>query len=342
MKNLLKSFRKNIFINLVLALAISISLASPLALAQNNDSPDADGFVNDNTIDVLKNFQEESGFRSFTNATEDGTVDQKGLDNLTGAISALTNILKWLVGGLALLFMVITLVKTIAASGDGVEEQLGKLKKHMVHIVTAFFVVFLLDFFVNNVFVITGGENFLGSRDDARFFAGIASGELKGIYRLVQAVTGTAAVAALVVSGVRLVANAGDEEVLNKAKNHIKWAAAGLILIAISEVLVQGFLFRDAGTTIDTQTGMQLIVQITNFASGFITMAAVVSFFYAGYLYVFSGVGEDNIDKVKKIITGALISILIAAGAFAVVNTVIELDPNPAPDILQNQVDRIQ
>ena len=323
----------------ILSLVLILILPS-VALAQD-DAPDADGFLNDKTIDVLKNFKDESGFRSFSNNNIDGAVDEKGLDNITGVIRYITNIMKWAAGGLALIFLVITIVKTIAASADGSEEQLGKLKKHLVHVITAFVVIFVIDFFVNNVFVISGGQNFLGGQDEAKLFARVASGEIMGIYRVVQAVAGAAVVASLVVSAMRLVGNAGDEEATNKAKTHVRYAAFGLILLGLAEVVVQGFLFRDAGSTIDVEAGKAIIVQLTNFAAGFISTLAVVSFFYAGYLYVASGVGEDNTEKVKKIIIGAVIAIIVAAGAFAVVNTVVKLDSDRAPDVMQNQVDNL-
>lgn len=333
---------KNLFAAKALILILTLLLISPLTALAQDESPDADGFLNDKTIDVLKSFQDEGDFRSFSNNDLDGAVDQKGLDNITGVIVYIVNIMKWAVGGLALLFLVLTIVRTISASADGSEEQLGKLKKHLVQVVSAFVVIFTIDFFVNNVFVISGGENFLGDTDSARRFAGIGSGEIFGIFRVVQAITGVAVVTSLVVSGMRLVGNAGDEEATTKAKKHIIYAVAGLILLGLAEVIVQGFLFSDAGSTIDVEAGKEIIVRLTNFAAGFISTLAVLSFFYAGYLYVFSGVGEDNTEKVKKIIIGAVISILVAAGAFAAVNTFVELDGSRSPEILQNQVDNLQ
>lgn len=334
-KNTFKSVTK-----LMLILMLILMAVTPVALAED-ETPDSDGFLNDKTIDVLKNFKDESGFRSFSNNTIDGATDEKGLDNITGVIFYLIDIMKWAAGGLALIFLVITLVKTISAGTDGAEEQYGKLKKHLVHIASAFVVIFVIDFFVTNVFVITGGQNFLGGTDEAKIFARAASGELMGIYRVLQAVAGTATIATLVFSGFRLVSNAGNEEVTDKAKKHVMYAVGGLILLGIAEIVVQGFLFKDAGSTIDVNTGKEIIVKLTNFAAGFVSTASVISMLYAGYLYVASGVGEDNADKVKKIIIGAVVGIILSAGAFAAVNTFIELDTERAPEVLQNQVDNL-
>ena len=138
---------------------------------------------------------------------------------------------------------------------------------------------------------------------------------------------GTVAVAAIIISGVRLVANAGSEDETGKIKKHMMYAVMGLIVVAISEMFVKDIIFKDYGQTLGVDSAKRLIVQFTNFASGFITTVSVLSFFYAGYLYIFTSLEEGNMEKAKKIILGAIIGILIAAGAFAIVNTVIKLEP---------------
>jgi hypothetical protein len=87
------------------------------------------------------------------------------------------------------------------------------------------------------------------------------------------------------------------------------------------------FFVRD-GSQFDVNAANRLIVTFTNFISGFIAIAALLSLLYAGFMYIFQPSNEDNAGRIKNAIIGAVVGIIIAAGAFAVVNTVIELEDN--------------
>ncbi len=314
-------------------------LMLPATAVAQSDAED-DGFLNDDTVDILKSFQEETGFRSFSGGVE-GQSDAKGLDSLTGVVITITQILQYVVGGFATIFLIITIVKLVAAA-DKAEEESQKLKKQLSYTIMAIILVLSIGFFIENALTITGGETFLESEDAARKAAIAGAGEIRGIYNFIEAFVAVLAVLGLVISGFRMVANAGNEETVTKAKKHLMYAAAGLIVVGVSELLVKGIIFKDAGTTIDVDRGNQLIVELTNFASGFIATLAVLSFFYAGYLYVFGVVSEENTQKVKKIIIGAVVGIIIAGGAFGIVNTVVELDSSQSPDFVEDRLDAIE
>jgi amino acid transporter len=147
----------------------------------------------------------------------------------------------------------------------------------------------------------------------------------------------------LVTAGFRLVANAGDEEAVARLKRQLIYGVMGLILLAVAEFIVQNVVFIEGGTTFDAQRGRELIVSFTNFISGFIALTSFIAFLYAGYLYVVSGSGvvEDQSEKVKKIVIGGILGILIAAGSFAIVNTVVRLDAGESPQIIQDQLDTL-
>jgi hypothetical protein len=71
-------------------------------------------------------------------------------------------------------------------------------------------------------------------------------------------------------------------------------------------------------------------------------IVAVPILIYGGYLYLAAGIKEDLKDKGKKVIIGALIGILLALGAYAIVNSVIdiqnvEVTETQTQDIFGNQ-----
>lgn len=65
------------------------------------------------------------------------------------------------------------------------------------------------------------------------------------------------------------------------------------------------------------------IISIVNFVLGFLGLAAVIVIVYAGILYVTSAGNDDNLGKAKNAIKYAVIGILIIAGSYAMVNTIV-------------------
>lgn len=286
---------------------------------------------------ILEDITKGTGLNNFSNETGRNVVETNGLQTITATLNRIINIIKWALGTVAVLYLLLTAYQLLTAT-DQADDVYSKAKNNFVYIGIGLFSVFAIDIFVNQVFVLSDG-NFLGSVEEAKKFAGLGSRELKGIYNLAELFLGIFAVLMIVLQGFKLVANAGNEEAVDNAKRNITWAVAGLVLVGLAEFVIKDILFVDAGQTFDVNKAKQLIVSLTNFVSGFIAVAAVLMGIYAGYLYIFSGVGEDNTEKVKKAIFGAVIGILIAGGAFAIVNTLVKFEQPQIPELIQNQVD---
>jgi len=149
-------------------------------------------------------------------------------------------------------------------------------------------------------------------------------------------IAGALAVMMFVFAGVNLTANAVDENADEKAKKQIQYGIYGLIVIMLSETLVKRVLFVNE-SSIDSGAAKEILVSLTNFASGVVTTISLVAFFYAGYLYVFNGIEESG-DKIKTTIKGAVVGILLSAAAFAIVNTLVTLD---RPDLVGSTINLI-
>ncbi|PKL36514.1 hypothetical protein CVV38_01250 [Candidatus Peregrinibacteria bacterium HGW-Peregrinibacteria-1] len=67
----------------------------------------------------------------------------------------------------------------------------------------------------------------------------------------------------------------------------------------------------------------QVVLNIVNFALGFLGLLAVIMIIYAGFLYVTAAGNQENVDNAKKIIMYAIIGIIIILISFAIVNTVL-------------------
>ena len=327
---------KKLFIIFVLFL----NICAPATLfAQDTSASNADknGFLNDETIDVLKTFQKASGLKSFSGQSHSDAIDKPGIDNITGLLYTIISIGKYVFGSVAVIFLISNIVNMISSEGAKSEEDYKNLKNSVTFLVIAVIIIISSDFMFQKVFVV-GGQDFLASKTVAQTFANAASGEIKGIYSLVQTFLGTISVFMLVFAAFKMVTNAGNEEVVETAKKHLYYSVLGLLLVGVSEFVVKDVLFVDQGATVSLENAKLLLVKFTNFITGFMSTVAVLSFFYAGYLYIFSATGEDNTETVKKIIIGGIVGILIAAGAFALVNTAIKLETPETPEAVQQKL----
>ncbi len=277
-----------------------------------------------NPFKILQTWADKIGLRDFSDINGPSTVEEIGLDNITGFALQVIRLIQYAMGVIAVIYTIYFASRLIVATDNG-DDVYGSAKNYFAYMSIGLLAVFALDVFVTRVFVI-GKVNFLENADTARQFAQIGSAELRGIYNLFQKFLAAAAVLMITFHGVRLVANAGDEGVVDNAKKNITWGVVGIILVGISEFVIKGILFAENGAKLDFENAKRLLVDLTNFVSGFIATVAIVTLIYGGYLYVFSTVGEDNTDKVKEMVKAAVIGILIAAAAFGLVNTAITLD----------------
>ena len=121
------------------------------------------------------------------------------------------------------------------------------------------------------------------------------------------------------------------------SKSVIKRALSSLL---ISAVLLGLFSFApvsmaqmitpgDNPSSIAAQTGGEgdlksFVLTIVNFILLFLGFICVIFIIYAGFLYITSGTSDDGPDNAKKIITNAVIGIVIILASFAIVNTVLQ------------------
>lgn len=272
--------------------------------------------------DPIKSIQEATNLPTFDDPHVEAS-QKAGASNFTSAIRYVIDFLKFLVGGVAVLVIVIAGIKLVMARKK-IDEVWPKQKEHLIMITVGIIFIFVADAVVD-VFFGVEGEVFT-SEELAISAAQRGSEEIRGIYDIGLFLIATLAVFMLIVAGIRLLVAAGNEEVQTKVKKQITWLTLGLFLVGVAEFVVLDFIFPEQGTQLPaTNVGITLIVDFTNFISGFITFAAIISLIYGGYLYV-SAVGNDErLGKAKKTIIGSVIAIIIAMGAFAIVNTLVPL-----------------
>lgn len=248
-----------------------------------------------------------------------------GIKGITGAIFTFLDFFKLIVTPVAVLFMIVMGVRMVAAGRDNGEVATAS-KNYIRYALEGLIVIFIADEVIRSVAFGVEGDIFRGGVSGAASYGNQASSFLKGIYSLIQVVVGSIAVFMLVTAGMRYVAGSAIDDEITTAKRQITWSLVGLFVVAISEFVAQGILFKDQGTTLGLTNAKDLFVQITNFVSGLIGTLSFVFLLYAGYLYVTAAGKEDNVTKAKQILTGAAIGLILAGSAFAITTTIVTLD----------------
>jgi len=292
--------------------------------------------------DTIRDVGTPSSLPSFETGGHADASYEQGASGITSAILFIVDLFKYLMGTIAVIVIIASGVRLITATKQ-VEEVSSAQKENMKYAAIGLVIIMLSDTLIKQVFFGEAGEVFR-SEADAQLAAERGVEQIEGLYNFMQVFVGAIAILVIVFSGVRLVTSGGNEEAMTKTKKQIQWAALGIVLIGISELVVKGIIFPEQGSTLpDVQEARNLIRDITNFVSGFIATIAIAFLMYGGFLYVTAAGREEQTGKAKKVVMGAVIGIVVAMAAFALVNTFIQFDPqidvgNLADDLVLNPV----
>lgn len=245
-------------------------------------------------------------------------LDIEGISTIQTVIFQMIDVVKYILGSLAVLVMAILGIRLTVSSKS--EEKLTEAKTHLTYLLIGFVLVMVADYFVANVLYGAEGE-VLASEESASFFASMGSLELQRIYRGIEAFVGVIAVLVIIINGFRIVTSAGEE--IDTQKKAIMWAVVGLVIIGIAELVIKDIIFAEQGSTLNIPRGIDLIVTLTNFITGFVAFLSVALIVYAGIQFVISFVSEGSNDKGKKALLAAIIGIIVVAGSYALTSTII-------------------
>ncbi|MFC1616341.1 pilin [Patescibacteria group bacterium] len=251
---------------------------------------------------------------------------QEGIGTLTSPLYWAIDLFRFLISGVAMVMIVFLAFKLISTESD---DEAAKIKKNLLYGVIGLLLIQIADVVVKKALFGEQGEAFedIGTSE---IYAEETVSVMRSIIGFIEVFIGIVAVIAIVIRGFTVLTSGGDEEALGKAKTHILYAAVGLVAILISEIVVRGIIFPDQGESLpDVEKGKRIIVTIASYLAGFIAILSFATLFYGGYQYVVSGGEDEAFEKVKKIIWGAAIALILSMGAYAAVNTLIEFEPGP-------------
>jgi hypothetical protein len=191
------------------------------------------------------------------------------------------------------------------------------------------FVVFS-NFLSETFFLYQAGESFVSSPENISGAADRFQTQVELLIKFLRYILGGIAVFYVVKSGATILYSA-DDELVNKQKDVFMYGFVGFLLVIISEALIN--VVFDVNTIEGvTQLGQVFVSQEVNVGGGLALLGNITNLFLAalsglflfmlvagGVMYAASGGSEEATGKATKIITGALIGLIVAFSSYTIV-----------------------
>lgn len=157
---------------------------------------------------------------------------------------------------------------------------------------------------------------------------------LGAVLSSLQGVLGTIAIIILIIGGIMYMLSAGNETMITKAKNTIGGALIGLAIILAAPSFLKEIKNALGGSSTTTNPDLmvsqalsvqQIGFKILNFLLSIVGILGIIALLVGGIMYLVAYGDEDRINLAKKIITNALIGILVASASLILVKQLAAL-----------------
>lgn len=251
-------------------------------------------------------------------------IQDPGLRGLVSLIIWIYDFGRYVLGTVVLLFGGIAIYRLVSSNGR--EEDVTRAKNYFVWTAVGF-TIFSLSWPMKDIFLIRGGNFFLqGDRISAT--ASAFSNIAYYVLQFVRYMLGGVAAYFITASGLKLVTFSESDDVVTQQKRVFLWGLIGLILFMVSNELVAAIYGHRTVTgeievTPDRYAGYDLITGISEFLLYFIGSIALLGIIIASIIYVTSGENEGARENSKKIIIGSITGIVIAYVSYTLVAEII-------------------
>lgn len=251
-------------------------------------------------------------------------------------MQGVVNYMKVLTGIAGVGFIIYSGAKMVTAGGD--EEAIKKGTKGLMYCILAFAIVALSEevgnivgFFKPGTETSTGG--ILKSPNEILSRVHLFDKQVEILITFIKYMIGSLAALMVVINGSRLVVGGGEEENTKKAKNGIIYALAGLVLLIVGNTFINSVFYivdknvysgiEGVEPALNLQKGVSEIIGITNLVVTFVGPLLLLLLLVGGVMYITSAGEEESMNKAKRLITAALIGVIVIYGAFAIVSTIV-------------------
>lgn len=233
---------------------------------------------------------------------------------------AVVNVMRNLIGGLAVIWIVISGIRMVMAQGE--ESVITEQKQSITYALIGLVAIILIERMVDLLLGAPGEYRVVLEPTDAFNL------EVYGVVSYIKAIVGIVAIFFIVISGIQTVFAEGEEEAITKQRRSVLWIIVGLILIAIDKIIVENLFIQpvtqdDQLSVANVTSLINVVGRVLTFALGFVGLIAFGMLIYGAASMVANYGDEEMVEKGKKIIKNAIIGIIIAISAFTLVATLI-------------------
>lgn len=295
---------------------------------------------------------------------------QESVQIASFSIRSAVRIIQYVLGAIALLFAGTAAMRIILANAD--TETIKTARKTLVWAAVGLVIATLAGPIVDRMVAPTGNvdgsivqiaqQKFQQLTPEDQHAALLAASRLVSRAEIVKYVkyfetfVAAIAVAMIFLAGAKLVMAGGNEEVTSKETKTLTWVFLGLATILLSEIFVNIFMpegYLDAKGniipdkfgavdlvittpgTVELQSFAMQMGGVTNFIISFAGAVAVLALIVGAVFFSTAALNEEQAEKGKKIMLGAVLGILVIISAYAIVNTIFAKRP-VEPDFEMN------
>ncbi|MCK5615147.1 hypothetical protein KAR91_75485 [Candidatus Pacearchaeota archaeon] len=253
----------------------------------------------------------------------DAPEGASGEDVAASVIRRGIGLVKYIVGGVALLFGIIYAMNFIFARGK--EETLSKHKQNFLWLLIGFIILMAADG-ISQVFNPETASSdalidFTAGRDQLR----IITNYLKWLFGSIIALLMT-------ISGIKMMTASGNEEAIGKEKTHLVWSGIGMLIVLLASNIVNAIYVINEDSQAEAagaSAGITELGGVIRLILVFLGPTAVLFTIYAGFMYMTALDNEDRASKAKTMIVAGVTGIVIIYAAYALVNTFLVADLTP-------------
>ena len=241
---------------------------------------------------------------------------------------------QYILGAIALVMIGVSAFKMVGSVGD--EEAVTSARRSIAWSAIGLMIVGGSALFIDNVFAPVGSVEAIAKgldpakEQDFILELGRSNARILALnyVKYFQTFIGAVAIFMLFLSGFKMIAAAGNEDIVTKQRKMITWVFLGLTVILIAEVFVNIFFpevnneILFSSSTAITSFSMQM-GGFSNFLLTFLGGISVLALIVGAVYLTSAATNPEQAEKGKKIILAAAIGIIVAISSFALVNTVL-------------------
>lgn len=254
-----------------------------------------------------------------------------GEDLIASVIRRGISLIKYLIGGVALLFGILYGIGLVFAMGS--EEAIGKYKKNFMWLGLGFL-------------ILLGSEGVAGlfnpetSTSEQLIDFAAARDQFRDIVNYVKWLLGSILVLLMTLSGIRLILSADNQETIKKEIDHLIWSGIGMLVILMASSIVNSVYYFNGNEYVAAQAseGISQIASVIRLVLAFLAPLTIAFTLYAGVRYLIAMENEEEAKKAMRLIIAGVTGVIMIYGAYALVRTFVTAKLVPV-EICDNQLD---